>query len=82
MTRKVINESIRQFFDDFVDDVELCDEQGRVIASVKRSTPWSDPDNWVQVTSDISEEEWQKLRDGGDPGLSTQELLDYLKGRR
>ncbi len=81
MQRKQITESIREFFDDFAHDMELYDEHGRVVAFVKRPTPQDDPENWVLVSPPVSEEEWRRRRDSDEPGMTTMELLEYLKGR-
>jgi hypothetical protein len=79
MQRKQVTEAIRAFFGDFTDDVELYDEHGRVVAFVKRPTPVDDPENWVQVSAPESPEEWARLRDSDAPGMTTEELKQYLR---
>lgn len=79
MRRKQVTESIRAFFGDFVDDVELYDEHGRIIAFVKRPAPADDPENWVQVSEPESPEELARLRDSDEPGMTTEELKKYLR---
>lgn len=81
MQRKQVNDTIRAFFGDFIDDTELYDEHGRVVAFVKRPTHADDPENWVQVSPPVSDEEWQRLRDSDEPGMTTQELLAFMKCR-
>jgi hypothetical protein len=80
MRRKQVTESIRQFFNDFEEDMELFDEHGRVIAMVKRPTPSDDLENWILVSPPVSDEELQRLRDSDEPGVTTKELLAHLRG--
>jgi hypothetical protein len=80
MTRITLDDELREKLLDFKDDVELCDNDGRVVARVQRSTPWNDPDNWTELTPDITDEEWQRIKESGDFGISTQELINHLKG--
>jgi hypothetical protein len=82
MQRKQVTESIRAFFGDFAEDMELYDEHGRVVAFVKRPMRLDDPENWVLVSPPVSDEEWKRLRDCEEPGLTTKELLEHLRGRR
>ena len=79
MQRKQVTESIRAFFGDFAEDMELYDEHGRVVAFVKRPTPTDDPEHWVQVSEPESPEEWARLRDSEEPGMTTEELKNYLR---
>jgi hypothetical protein len=81
MTRITIDDDLRKKLLDFREDVDLCDDDGRVVARVQRSTPWNDPANWEQLTPDISDEEWERIRNSAEPGITTQELLDHLKRR-
>jgi hypothetical protein len=81
MTRITIDDDLRAKLLNFREDLELCDEGGFVIARVQRSTPWNDPENWIELTPDITEEEWERIRNSDDPGITTQELIDHLKGR-
>lgn len=80
MTRITIDKQLREKLLNFREDLELCDEQGCVIARVQRSTPWNDPDNWTQLTPELTEEEWEAIRKSDNPGITTKELLDHLKG--
>lgn len=79
MQRKQVTESIRAFFGDFAEDMELCDEHGRVIAFVKRPAPTDEPEHWVQVSEPESPEEWARLRDSDELGITTEELKKYLR---
>lgn len=79
MTRITADAELRSKLLNFSHDLEICDDQGRVVARVQCSTPWNDPENWEQLTPDISEEEWDRIRESKDYGITTQELLDHLK---
>jgi hypothetical protein len=81
MKRITLDAELRQRLGNLSDDVELCDDHGNVVARVQRSTPWNDPDNWVELTPDITDEEWDRIRQTKDYGVTTQELLDHLKRR-
>jgi hypothetical protein len=81
MKRITLDSVLREKLDNLVEDAELCDEQGHVVARVQRSTPWNDPENWERLTPDLSEDEWQRICETGDYGATTQELIDHLKGR-
>ena len=81
MTRITIDDELRRKLLNFRDDVELCDDDGRIIARVQRSTPWNDPANWTELAPDVSEEEWLRIRESGDYGVSTQDLINHLKSR-
>jgi hypothetical protein len=81
MTRITADDVLRTKLFNFSRDLEICDEQGRVVARVQCSTPWNDPAYWTEVTPDITDEEWQRLRESGDYGVTTQELIDHLKRR-
>jgi hypothetical protein len=81
MTRITIDDELRKKLLNFSQDIELCDDQGLVIARVQRSTPLSDPENWVELTPPISEEELQAALNSQEPGISTAELKEYLRKR-
>jgi len=51
-----IDKELLERSDDFSDDIELCDSAENVIAKVQRSTPWNDPDNWIQLTPELSDD--------------------------
>lgn len=80
MTRVTVDDDLCKKLLNFVADLELCDDQGRVIARVQPSTPWNDPENWTELAPDITDEEWQQIRESGAFGITTQELIDHLKG--
>jgi hypothetical protein len=80
MTRITIDDELRAKLLNFREDLELCDQYGLVVARVQRSTPWTDPDNWTQLTPELTDEEWGVIRRSDNPGITTKELLDHLKG--
>jgi hypothetical protein len=81
MKRITLDAELREKLGNLSEDLELCDEHGYVVAHVQRSTPWNDPENWIELTPDITDEEWERIRNSDDPGITTQELIDHLKGR-
>jgi len=78
MVRITIDEELRKRFLDFSDDIELCDESGRVVARFQRSTPWSDPDQWEPITPEISPEEIQQRLNSYERIYTTAEVLEKL----
>lgn len=79
MTRITVDDELRKRLRNFAEDLEICDEQGYVIAKVVRSTPLTDPGNWEQLTPELSEEEWERIKDSDEPGITTAELIAHLK---
>ena len=78
MVRITVDDELRKKFLNFIDDVELCDETGRVLARFQRSTPWSDPDQWEPITPEISQEEIERRLKAGGPTYTTAEVLEKL----
>lgn len=59
--------------------VELCDESGRVIAkatplSQEKIDPWS-------LFPELTEEEIERRCNSGEPGLTTQQVKEFLRSR-
>lgn len=80
MVRIKANSEMRKLFDNFANDYEICDDAGRVLARVQRTTPWSDPDQWEPLTPEISAEELERRRNSNEARFTTQEVLEYLQG--
>lgn len=78
MVRIKANNEIRKLFGDFTEDFEICDDSGRVLARVQRSTPWTDPDQWERLTPEITAEELKRRRTSNEPRYTTQEVIEYL----
>lgn len=81
MTRITADAELRSKLLNFTQDLEICDEKGQVVARLHRSTPLTDPESWIELTPDITDEEWERIRQTKDYGITTQELLDHLKRR-
>jgi hypothetical protein len=79
MTKLTIDAELRKKLLNLTTPLELCDETGHVLARLTPSTPWNDPDNWVALTPEISEEELQRRLESDEPTYSTQEVLDRLR---
>jgi hypothetical protein len=61
--------------------LELCDEDGQVLARLTPSTPWNDPENWIEIKPPTRGEETQPAN-ANEPPLTTQELIERIKSRR
>jgi hypothetical protein len=79
MKKIVIDAEMRKKLLYFMTPLELCDEDGQVLARLTPSTPWNDPDNW-KWAADITKEEPAEGINPDEPTLSTQELIDRIKG--
>jgi hypothetical protein len=79
MTRITIDADLRQKLMNFTTPLELCDEGGHVLGHLMPSTPWSDPEDWVEITPPVTEEEMQRRLSSDEPTYSTSELIEKLK---
>jgi len=66
--------------------VELCDESGRLVRRIlpELNPSQNDPSfgRGKQLPSDMSPEEYQRLRDSDNwDGMSTSEAIDYLRNQ-
>lgn len=79
MTRVTIDADLRKKLMNCTTPLELCDEKGMVLARLTPSTPWTDPENWIELTPPVSDEEIQRRIDSGEPTYTTQELIEKIK---
>jgi hypothetical protein len=79
MTRITADEELRKKLLNFAEDLEICDEKGFVIARLQRSTPFNDPENWIELTPPQTEEEFLEALNSTEPGITTEELKAYLR---
>jgi hypothetical protein len=75
MTRIVVDAELRKKLQDFMQTVELCDEEGHVLARV---VPHLDPDLYENLEPQISEEELQR-RENSTEWYTTAEVLARLE---
>ncbi len=75
MTRITVDDDLRRKFQDFCSEIEICDEEGHVLARVK---PVLDPALYEFLTPMASEEELDRLKQSNEKRYTTQEMLDYL----
>jgi hypothetical protein len=75
MKRVLYDAVLREKLPDLESLVELCDEEGRVIA---RIVPVPDP-SWYDLEPKISEEEWKKRLANPGKFYTTAEVLAYLE---
>jgi hypothetical protein len=78
MTRVTVDAEMRKKLMDCSKVLELCDENGYVLAKLVPSTPYTDPENWEALGPEPSDEEIQREIDAGD-FYTTQELMDEIK---
>ncbi len=78
MIRITVDDELRRKFHHFKEDVEICDEEGRVLARFQPSTPWTDPDQWEPLTPEISQEEIARRLAAGGPRYTTAQVIERL----
>jgi len=79
MTRVTLDAELKKKLLNCATPLELCDERGYVLAKLMPSTPWSDPENWVSLGPEPTDEEIQREIDSGERTYTTQELIDEIK---
>lgn len=78
MVRIQVDSELRKKFLDFREDIEICDETGRVLARFQHSTPWTDPDQWEPLTPEIGQEEVERRLADGGATLTTAQVIEQL----
>jgi hypothetical protein len=78
MLRITVDDELRKRFRDFKQDVEICDENGRVLGRFQISAPWTDPDQWEPLTPEISQEEIERRLEEGGPTYTTAQVIEML----
>lgn len=76
MTRVTVDDDLRRKLHDLSHEIELCDEEGRVLARVK---PVVDLSQFEFEIPFASEEELDRLERSNERRYTTQEMLDYLE---
>jgi len=74
MTRVLMSETLRSLLHNLSQPLELCDESGRILATV---IPVVDQSQYEPVEPVLSQEELQRRRQ--EPGYSTAEVLAHLE---
>jgi hypothetical protein len=80
MTRITVDASVQKLFLNFTKPLELCDESGVVRAKLV-PCPAEDPNEWMDLTADISDEQIQREIELGET-CSTEELIAEIKKMR
>jgi hypothetical protein len=80
MTRVTVDAEVRKLLLNFTRPLELCDESGAVRAKLVPCSA-EDPNEWIDLTADISDEEIQREIDSGET-YSTEELIAEIKKMR
>jgi hypothetical protein len=78
MTRVTVDARLQQLLFNFTKPLELCDESGAVRAKLV-PCPAEDPNEWIDLTAGISDEEIKREIESGDEGYSTEELIAAIK---
>jgi hypothetical protein len=78
MTRVTVDAEMRKKLMDCSQLLELCDENGDVLAKLVPSPRWTDPENWESLGPEPSDEEVEREIEAGD-FYTTQELMDEIK---
>jgi hypothetical protein len=78
MLRIKVDDELRKRFGDFKQDVELCDEDGRVLGRFQISAPWTDPDQWEPLTPEITQEEIERRLAEGGATYTTAQVIEKL----
>ncbi|MBP88831.1 MAG: hypothetical protein CMJ64_19315 [Planctomycetaceae bacterium] len=76
MTRVTLDTNTTHRLLEFMQPVEVCDEQGRVVG---RFIPRADLNDWEPVSGGVSEDELDRREQETD-SLTTSEVLAHLKG--
>lgn len=81
MIRITIDEDLRKKLFSSGEVVELCDASGKLLGRIYPVK--ADPlEGWEQLTPEVSEEEYRRRMEYDGPGMTTDELLAYLKRDR
>lgn len=76
MTRIVVDAVLRERLQDLSQHLELCDDEGRVLA---RLTPVYDPEEYGPLDPPISEEELDRRSKSSEKRYTTDEVLRHLE---
>jgi hypothetical protein len=79
MTRVTIDADLRKKLLNCATPLELCDERGTVLARLMPSTPLTDPEDWIELTPPVSDEELQRRLNSDEPTYSTEEVIGMIK---
>jgi hypothetical protein len=76
MVRITADEQSRKALLDFSKEIEVCDEQGRILARVK---PVLDSSFWNSLSPPASEDELHRRSKSSEKRYTTQEMLEHLE---
>jgi hypothetical protein len=76
MTRVTIDAELKRKLLGFSKEIELCDEDGHVVARVK---PVLDAGDFDPLTPPADDEELDRRSKSSEKRYTTQEMLDYLE---
>ncbi|HZT82257.1 MAG TPA: hypothetical protein VFA26_18665 [Gemmataceae bacterium] len=72
MTRILVDETLRNKFNNLTEPLELCDDSGRLLGQF---VPAFDPSEWERWEPEISEEELRRLGQSGEKRCTAAEML-------
>jgi hypothetical protein len=78
MRKVLIDELLLSKLNGLTEVVELCDESGKIVATVVPCSPKYNPEQWdLCEPPPMTPEELERIRD--EPEFTTEEVLDYLR---
>ncbi len=81
MVRILVDDYLRNCLHYFREVLELCDEQGQIVAIVTLAERVDNAEGWVQLTEDLTEEEYLRASQSTECGISTAELLQLMSSQ-
>ena len=82
MTRVTVDADLRKKLLNFTKPLELCDESGVVLAKLVPCTSEIDPNDWIDLTPEVTDEEILREIESGEETYSTEELIAEIKKMR
>ncbi len=82
MTRVTVDAELKRKLLNCTTPLELCDESGIILAKLAPCTPETDPNDWIDLTPEVTDEEIQREIESGEATHSTEELIAEIKKMR
>lgn len=79
MTRITYDEDLKNRLLGFQQNLEVCDAQGRVVARVTPISSAEAPEGWIQLTEDLTEDDFMRASESTERGISTSEMIQRLR---
>jgi len=79
MVRITVDDELRKKFFNFTEDIELCDETGRVVARLQSVTHGAASAQWEPLTPEPDRQEIERRLQKNEPTYSTEEVVSHLR---